>query len=132
MNRRTLLKSTVAAGAGLALARAQNKPNTKAVYLYVEMDVDPANEKAMRDHFHNKFVPEAKKHEGYIDVRLLKLRSVIQGPKESLPYRFVLVYETEELRQKWIHTPIHIQLWSTMEKMLKNSKNYPVVLYDEI
>ena len=132
MNRRTLLKSTLAASAGLTLARAQRGPNAKPIVLHVDMDVDPANEKAMLDHFHNKFVPEAKKHQGYIDGRLLKLRSVIQGPPQPIPYRFELVFQSEELRQKWIHSPEHMRLWPVMESMMKNQKNYPVLLYDEI
>ncbi len=132
MNRRTLLKSTLAAGVGLTVARAQGRPHAKPIFLYVDMDVDPANEKAMLDHFHNKFVPEARKHQGYIDTRLLKLRSVIQGPPQPVAYRFVLVYQNEELRQKWIHSPEHMRLWPTMEKMMKNQKDYPVLLYDEV
>jgi antibiotic biosynthesis monooxygenase (ABM) superfamily enzyme len=132
MNRRTLLKSTLAAGAGLTLARAQGRSNAKPIVLFVDMDVDPANEKAMLDHFHNKFVPEARKHPGYIDVKLLRLRSVLQGPQQPIPYRFLLVFQSEELRQKWIHSPEHMRLWPVMENMMKNQKNYPVLLYDEV
>jgi hypothetical protein len=106
--------------------------SSKPIFLYVELDVDPANEKAMLDHFHNKFVPEARKHAGFIDLRLLKLRTAIQNGEGTLPYRFSLVFESEELRQKWIHSPEHSHLWPVMEKLLKNQKDYPVVLYDEV
>jgi heme-degrading monooxygenase HmoA len=132
MNRRTMLKSTLVAGAGLGLARAQNKTGAKPIYLYVEMAVDPAQEKQMVEHFHKVFVPEAKKHQGFIDVRLLKLRSVMQGPRQPIPYRFELVYQSEELRQKWIHSPEHQRVWTPLEKMLKDPKNYSVLLYDEL
>ena len=132
MNRRTLLKSTLAAGAGLALAQAQMKPGQKPIVLHVEMDVDPSHEKEMVSHFHNTFVPEAKKHQGFIEVRLLKLRSVMQGPKQPIPYRFQLVFESEALRQKWIKSPEHQRVWPPLEKLLKNPKTYSVLLYDEL
>jgi hypothetical protein len=43
------------------------------------MDVAPGREREMVDLFHNQFVPEAVKHEGYIRVKMLKRRTVVQG-----------------------------------------------------
>jgi hypothetical protein len=54
---------------------------TKHIRLYVEMDVPAAREREMLDVFHNTFVPEAVKHEGYIRVKMLKRRSFIRGPR---------------------------------------------------
>ena len=54
------------------------------------MDIAPAREREMLDLFHNQFVPEAVKHEGYIRVKMLKRRTVIQGsvpPRAQLPVR---------------------------------------------
>ena len=120
------------AGAALSVANAQTKPDSKPIYLFVEMDVDPAREKEMLTFFHNEFVPEARKHQGYLGVRMLKLRQVFQGPTQVIPYRFEIVYESEELRQKWIKSPGHDRVWPSLEKMLKSTANYPVVLYDEV
>ena len=87
----------------------------------------------MLDLFHNQFVPEAVKHEGYIRVKMLKRRTVVQG---SVPpahnYRFELEFESEELRQKWIASPEHARVWPPVEKTMTTTKNYPVVLYDEV
>ena len=51
----------------------------------------------------NQFVSEAVKHEGYIRMKMLKRRAVIQ---DSVPrahnYRFEFEFEREELRQKRI------------------------------
>ena len=44
-------------------------------------------------------------------------------------YRFQLVYETEELRQKWVAGPQHKRVWPMIEKTLK-SKDYRVLLFD--
>jgi len=70
------------------------------------MDVAPAREKEMLEIFHNTFVPEAVKHEGYIRVKMLKRRTIIQGTAPANHnYRFELEFESEALRQKWIASP---------------------------
>ncbi len=135
MNRRGILKALVATGAAVlggvwstAKARAQT---TKHIRLYVEMDVDPANEKPMLDLFHNQFVPEAVKHPGYIRVKMLKLRTVIQGAVPmQYKYRFELEYENEEQRQLWIASAGHKRVWPPIERLI-TTKDYPVTLYDE-
>ncbi|HET6958682.1 MAG TPA: hypothetical protein VFI56_18915 [Vicinamibacterales bacterium] len=136
MSRRAILRSAfVAAGAALGFGRfaASGHAQTKHIRLYVEMDVPPAREHEMLDAFHNTFVPEAARHEGYIRVKMLKRRSIIQGiaPAEH-NYRFELEFESEELRQKWIASAAHQRVWPLVERTMKTQKDYPVVLYDEI
>jgi hypothetical protein len=110
-------------------ARAQ----TKHIRIYVEMDIAPAREREMLDMFHNTFVPEAVKHEGYIRVKMLKRRTILQGAAPANHnYRFELEFESEELRQKWIASPGHQRVWPPVEKMMTTFKGYPVVLYDEV
>ena len=136
MNRREILKSAVgavAAAAGLFGLAPPAFAQTKHIRLYVEMDVDPAGEAQMLDLFHNQFVPEAVKHEGYIRVKLLKRRSVLQGTAPpTTNYRFELEFENEELRQRWIASPGHQRVWPPIEKFIKTQGTYPVVLYDEM
>ena len=137
MERRGILK-TLLAGAAAAFAAPFAAPGraaaqTKHIRLYVEMDVPAAREKEMLDLFHNQFVPEAVKHEGYVRVKMLKRRAVVQG---SVPpahnYRFELEFENEELRQKWIASAAHQRVWPPVEKAMTTAKDYPVVLYDEM
>ena len=137
MERRGILKALVATVAGAWGARFAAPEGaaaqTKHIRLYVEMDVAPGREKEMLDLFHNQFVPEAVKHEGYIRVKMLKRRTVVQGnvpPAHN--YRFELEFESEELRQKWIASPEHARVWPPVEKTMTTTKNYPVVLYDEV
>jgi heme-degrading monooxygenase HmoA len=120
------LAGTTAISAGLA---AETK---KPIQLFVEMEVEPTREKEMLDNFHNIFVPEAKKHPGYISVRMLRLRKILQGEARPTNYVFELIYESEELRQKWISSPEHQRVWPTVEKALKSTKDYPVFLFDEV
>ena len=136
MHRRGILKSAVIAIAtalGFGRFAAPARAKTKHIRLYVEMDIAPAREKEMLDTFHNVFVPEAVKHEGYIRVKMLKRRAFIQGtaPKQH-NYRFELEFESEELRQKWIASAGHQRVWPPVEKTMTTQKDYPVVLYDEV
>jgi hypothetical protein len=137
MHRRGILKSLVAAAtAALGVGRLTGQPvaaQTKHIRLYVEMDVDPARERQMLDLFHSQFVPEAVQHEGFIRVKLLKRRSILQGTAPANHnYRFELEFESEELRQKWIASAEHQQVWPPIERFITTAvKDYPVVLYDE-
>ena len=136
MNRRGILKSVfgaMAAAAGVVGLAPVVKAQTKHIRLYVEMDVDAAQERAMLDMFHNQFVPEAVKHEGFMRVKLLKRRTVLQGTAPAnTNYRFELEFESEELRQRWIASPAHQRVWPPIEKFIKTQGTYPVVLYDEV
>ena len=136
MHRRRILRSAaigVATALGFARFAKPARANTRHIRLYVEMDVAPAREKEMLDTFHNTFVPEAVKHDGYIRVKMLKRRTIIQGtaPKNH-NYRFELEFESEELRQKWIASAGHQRVWPTVERTMTILKDYPVVLYDEV
>jgi len=135
-NRRRILESmlgAVAAGAGVVGLAPAARAQTKHIRLYVEMDVEPAQERQMLDLFHGQFVPEAVRHEGYIRVKLLKRRTVIQGTAPANhDYRFELEFESEELRQRWIASPGHQRVWPPLERFIKTQRTYPVVLYDEM
>ena len=136
MHRRGILKSAfVATAAALGFGRTATPvpAQTKHIRLYVEMDVAPAREREMLDTFHNVFVPEAVKHEGYVRVKMLKRRSILQGTAPSSHnYRFELEFESEELRQKWIASAGHQRVWPPVERTMTTVKDYPVVLYDEV
>src|ERR1051325_427422 len=131
-----MVKSAFAAATtalGLDRFAAPARAQTKHIRLYVEMDVAPAREREMLDAFHNTFVPEAVKHDGYIRVKMLKRRSIVQGTAPAAHnYRFELEFESEELRQKWIASPEHQRVWPLVEKTITTQKTYPVVLYDEV
>ena len=129
MQRRTYLKAALAAAAGSPLAFGADAPKGR-IQLHVDLTVAPAKEKEMLQHFHNVFKPAASKMKGYINVDILKLRSALAGSAPaSVNYRFVLLYESEELRQKWIATDVHQKVWPPIEKMLVHT-NYNVLLFD--
>ena len=136
MNRRNLLKYVTMAGvaplAGVEFGLAAT--DTGPIVLHVDLAVDPKREQEMLDHFHKDFKPAAEKFDGYIDGKMLKIRKVMQGapaPAPGINYRFQLTYQSEEKRQKWINSAIHMRLWPLIENTLLN-KNYLVLLTDSV
>jgi heme-degrading monooxygenase HmoA len=102
------------------------------VQVHVEMAIDPAKEQEMVRYFQTVFRPAAMKFRGYIDVRMLKVLAVPVGTAPAgLNYRFSITYESEELRQKWVASEIHQEVWGAMEKTLSDP-NYTVILFEVI
>jgi len=134
MKRRSYLNAMVAATAALSGAGAQEpkKKTQNPIVLDVDLSVDPAKEQEMLHNFHTVFKPAAVKFPGYIDVKMCKLRSALQGAAPSgVNYRFQLTYQSEELRQKWVASDIHKKAWPTIENTLTD-KNYVVLLFDSV
>lgn len=141
MNRRRWLTSFAwfTAGSAVAansIARAANAASEtkQPIVLYCDLAIDPAREQEMLDAYHNHFKPVAQKHRGYIDLKMLKLRKVIQGgpaPAKSINYRFQLTYESEELRQQWIASADHAKYWPMIENTVAD-KGYLVLLTDAV
>jgi hypothetical protein len=119
----------LAALAGMKGVRAQTAAKNPIV-LYCDLSVDPKREEEMLNNFHTIFQPAAEKFEGYIDVKILKLRTVYTGSAPAgMNYRFQLTYASEELRQKWAKSAIHQKVWPTVENTL-STKNYSTLLFD--
>ena len=117
-----------------ATAAASASSTQHPIVLYCDLAIDPAREHEMLDAFHNHFKPVAVKHPGYIDLKMLKLRQVIQGgpaPAPTINYRFQLTYASEELRQKWIASPDHRKYWPMVENTVAD-KDYLVLLTEEV
>ena len=130
MKRRTYLKTLLAAGT--ISGSAQTTAAAHPIQLHVDLSVDPAREKEMLKNFETVFRPAASKQPGYIDVKMLKLRSTVMGKAPAgVNYRFALTFQSEELRQKWIATDVHQKVWPTIENTLK-TKDYTVLLFDVI
>src|SRR5450756_2484457 len=101
MKRRTYLKTLLAVSATTAAAGAADAAHP--IQLHVDLTVDPAKEKEMLKNFQTIFRPAASKQPGYVDVKMLKLRSTLMGKAPAgVNYRFALTFQSEELRQKWI------------------------------
>jgi len=121
----------LAALAGLKAASAQKGKNP--IVLNCDLAIPPDREQEMLRHFHNAFKPAAEKFPGYVDLKMLKLRTTFQGAVPAgINYRFQLTYESEEARQKWIKSDVHQKVWPPIENMLANKKDYPTLLFDSV
>jgi hypothetical protein len=117
-------------GACAAATGAETKSHHR-IQLHVDLAVDPAKEQEMLRNFHTIFRPAAAKQPGFVDVKMLKLRSTLAGSAPAgSNYRFELTFESEEQRKAWVATATHQKVWPTIEKTL-TSTNYNVILYDE-
>jgi hypothetical protein len=141
MDRRRWLKSLAWLTAGsaattvsLTRTAAAASESQKPIVLYCDLAVDPAREQEMLDAYHKHFKPVAQRHAGYIDLKMLKLRKVIQGrpaPAPAINYRFQLTYESEALRQKWIASDDHAKYWPMIENTVTD-KSYLVLLTEAV
>jgi heme-degrading monooxygenase HmoA len=134
MKRRTCLKAMLAAAGGAvipAVALADPQPGgERPIQLHADLAVDPAKEQQMLALFTEKFRPAAAQQPGFIDARMLKLKSALRGvPPPGANYQFVLTFASEAQRQKWVATDIHKQLWPAIEDTLTD-KNYSRLLYE--
>jgi heme-degrading monooxygenase HmoA len=129
MERRIGMKMILLAGA-FAVAGLAQQPAKPPIQLHCDLSVVPNKEKEVLRNFETVFRPAASKMPGYIDVRLLKLRSAVYGKAPvGVTFRFNLTFQSEELRQKWIASDVHQKVWPTIENLL-TSKEYSCVLFD--
>jgi heme-degrading monooxygenase HmoA len=127
MRRRTYLQAALA---GIAPAMIPAQVRSGKIQLHVDLTVAPGREEEMLKNFHGTFKPAASKQPGYIDVQMMKLRSTVMGKSPGdANYRFVLTFESEESRQKWVASDVHQKVWPTIENTLQH-KSYTVLLYD--
>jgi len=124
MNRRQHIG--VLAGAALSAAETAGAP----IQLHVDLEVDPAKEKELLANFGKVFRPAIRKQPGFVDVKLLKLRSALAGKApENCAFRLLISFQTEALRMQWVKSDDHQKAWPTLEKTLKGVKTI-VLLYD--
>ena len=132
MKRRTYLAGMLAAagGAPTVIAQATKGRAARPIQLHLDLLVDPKREQEMLTTFETVFRPTAQSQPGYIDLKMLKLSSALRGAAPSGgKYRFVLTFESEALRQKWIASKDHDRVWPEIEKTLVD-KNFGILLYD--
>ena len=136
MKRRACLKAILGIAGGVLVPGASAKlanpigGQGRPIQLHLDLAVDPAKEQEMLHFFQTTFRPAASRQTGFIDLRMLKLRSALRGtPPSGANYQMVMTFASEELRQKWASTELHKRLWPTMEGAL-TSKNYSRLLYE--
>jgi heme-degrading monooxygenase HmoA len=104
----------------------------RRVQLHCDLTVAPERAAEAEHYFETVYRPEAMKFEGYVDLRLLKLQSVLAGQAPAgLNYRFSITYESEELRMAWVRSDVHQVVWPKMQTYL-TSDHFDFLLFDVI
>ena len=126
MRRRTYFKAMLAGFLSSCGAQAKEP----SIELQLDLSVNPAKEKEMLKNFHTVFRPAASKQPGFIDSKMLKLSSALQGSAPAgANYRFMISFASEGDRKKWVATAVHQRVWPLIENAL-SSKNYTILLYE--
>ena len=104
----------------------------RRVQLHCDLTVNPERSAEAEHYFETVYRPAAMKFEGYVDLQLLKLHSVLAGQAPAgLNYRFSITYESEELRMAWVQSEVHQVVWPTLQSYL-TSDNFDLLLFDAI
>ena len=86
----------------------------------------------MLDAFHNTFVPEAVKHDGYI--RREDAQAPHDRPGTRRPITTTVSNWSSRARSfdRMDCVGGHQRVWPLVERTMTTQKDYPVVLYDEV
>ena len=104
----------------------------RRVQLHCDLAIDPQRSAEAEDYFDIVYRPAAMKFEGYVDLQLLKLQSVLEGQAPAgMNYRFSIMYESEALRMAWVRSDVHQVVWPTLQTYL-TSDNFDFLLFDVI
>lgn len=80
--------------------------------VHVDILVKQKMARALEPMFKDVFTPAISIQPGFSQTKLLRAKS-----GESLSYRLVIVFETQELQKQWVATELHQQVWTKMEAM---------------
>jgi hypothetical protein len=105
---------------------------SRSIQLHADLSIDPAREADALRYFESVYRPTAKRFEGYIDLQLLKLQGALVGTAPAdMNYRFSITFTSEALRQKWVASDAHQDVWGTLETFLTR-REYDFLLFDVI
>jgi hypothetical protein len=104
----------------------------RPIQLHADLAIDPGCEAEAVRYFETVYRPTASRFEGYIDLRLLKLQAAPVGSApDGINYRFAIMFSSEDLRQKWVASDAHQDVWGTLETFL-TKREYDFLLFEVI
>lgn len=105
---------------------------SRRIQLHCDLTVDPTKAAEAERYFETVYRPEASKFEGYVDLRFLRLQSVLEGQAPAgLNYRFSITYESEALRMAWVRSTVHDAVWPKLQTYLTSDK-FDFLLFEVI
>src|SRR5215470_13480569 len=105
---------------------------SRPIQLHADLAIDPGKEAEAIDYFETVYRPTAMRFEGYVDLRLLKLTAALVGSAPpGANYRFSIAFTSEALRQQWVASDAHTEVWGHLEAFL-TSHEYDFLLFEVI
>jgi hypothetical protein len=105
---------------------------SRPIQLHADLSIDPAREAEAIEYFETVYRPTASGFEGYLDLQLLKLQGALEGSAPAgVNYRFSITFTSETLRQKWVASAPHQEVWGKLETFVTTRK-YDFLLFDVI
>jgi len=105
---------------------------SRPIQLHADLAIDPAREAEAIRYFETVYRPTASGFDGYVDLRLLKLQAALMGSAPAgINYRFSITFTSEALRQKWVASDPHQEVWGTLESFL-TKREYDFLLFEVI
>ena len=104
----------------------------RPIQLHADLAIDSEREAEAIHYFETVYRPTAMRFEGYVDLRLLKLTAALAGSAPpGVNYRFSIAFTSEALRQKWVASDAHTDVWGHLETFL-TKHDYDFLLFDVI
>jgi hypothetical protein len=105
---------------------------SRPIQLHADLAIDPEREAEAVHYFETVYRPTAMRFEGYMDLRLLKLTAALAGSAPPrVNYRFSIAFTSEALRQRWVASDAHTEVWGHLETFL-TSHEYDFLLFEVI
>lgn len=105
---------------------------SRSIQLHADLAIDPGREAEAVHYFETVYRLTASRFEGYIDLRLLKLQAALVGSAPTgINYRFSITFTSEDLRQKWVASDAHQEVWGRLEAFL-TKREYDFLLFEVI
>lgn len=92
---------------------------SRPIQVHGDLAIDPGREAEAIHYFETVYRPTARAFEGYLDLQLLKLTTAVTGaPPPGVNYRFSISFTSEALRQRWVASPEHQDVWGALDAYL--------------
>ena len=92
---------------------------SRPIQVHGDLAIDAAREADAIRYFETVYRPTAQRFEGYRDLQLLKLTAAVTGAAPpGVNYRFSISFTSEALRQRWVASPEHQEVWGALDGFL--------------
>jgi mannose-6-phosphate isomerase-like protein (cupin superfamily) len=110
-----------------------------AIKLQMFFEVEPDKAGAFEKNYTDVYVPALRQQVGYLGSTLLRrfpddVSKQIGSPATKFNYEMELIFDTEEHRQMWVKTEVHIAAWAKTAALAKSYQwfGYDLVGMDQV